>query len=188
MAHRRAAQGRGHAVRPADRGGVHRRAGRTRSGRCRSRRRARRPRDRDGPGPRRSDRAAAHSGDPCDRQHDGRAPAAGPDGVLAGAGLRAPAADGGGRDACDRRVRRAVATRPRDAIDWTAALAFGGFIAFGELLRLALPGGREAAPIAMVGAMAYALLLALPEPGSASPQWHLPRSLRCWSSPSPRSA
>src|ERR1700740_907606 len=43
-----------------------------------------------------------------------------------------------------------------------AALAFGGFIAFGELFRLALPGGREAAPIAMVGAMAYAMLLALP--------------------------
>ena len=45
---------------------------------------------------------------------------------------------------------------------WAPALAFGGFIAFGELLRLALPGGREAAPIAMVGAMSYALLLALP--------------------------
>jgi HD domain len=44
-------------------------------------------------------------------------------------------------------------------IDWHAALAFGGLIAFGELLRLALPGGREAAPIAMVGAMSYALLL-----------------------------
>jgi hypothetical protein len=39
------------------------------------------------------------------------------------------------------------------------AIAFGLFIAFGELLRLALPGGREAAPIAMSGAMAYALLL-----------------------------
>ena len=39
------------------------------------------------------------------------------------------------------------------------AVAFGAFIAFGELLRLALPGGREAAPIAMVGALAYALLL-----------------------------
>jgi HD domain-containing protein len=39
------------------------------------------------------------------------------------------------------------------------ALAFGGFIALGELLRLALPGGREAAPIAMAGAMAYAMLL-----------------------------
>jgi HD domain-containing protein len=47
-------------------------------------------------------------------------------------------------------------------VDWTVALAFGGFVAFGELLRLALPGGREAAPIAMVGAMSYALLLAVP--------------------------
>ena len=40
-------------------------------------------------------------------------------------------------------------------------MAFGLFIAFGELLRLALPGGREAAPIAMVGGLAYALLLDL---------------------------
>jgi hypothetical protein len=39
------------------------------------------------------------------------------------------------------------------------AVAFGLFIAFGELLRLALPGGREAAPIALAGALAYALLL-----------------------------
>ncbi len=39
------------------------------------------------------------------------------------------------------------------------ALSFGGFIAFGELLRLALPGGREAAPIALVGGMSYAMLL-----------------------------
>ncbi|MBO0835596.1 MAG: hypothetical protein J2P28_08765, partial [Actinobacteria bacterium] len=44
-------------------------------------------------------------------------------------------------------------------VNWNAALTFGGLIAFGELLRLALPGGREAAPIAMVGAMSYALLL-----------------------------
>jgi HD domain len=50
-------------------------------------------------------------------------------------------------------------------LNWRAALAFGGFIAFGELLRLALPGGREAAPIAMVGAMSYALLMALPRQG-----------------------
>jgi HD domain len=47
------------------------------------------------------------------------------------------------------------------AIFWPSALAFGGFIAFGELLRLALPGGRESAPIAMVGAMSYALLLSV---------------------------
>jgi hypothetical protein len=40
-----------------------------------------------------------------------------------------------------------------------AALAFGALIAFGELLRLNLPGDREAAPIATAGAMAYALLL-----------------------------
>lgn len=39
------------------------------------------------------------------------------------------------------------------------AVAFGLFIAFGELLRLALPGGREAAPIAMAGALGYSLLL-----------------------------
>jgi hypothetical protein len=43
--------------------------------------------------------------------------------------------------------------------DTPVAVAFGLFIAFGELLRLALPGGREAAPIAMAGAMSFALLL-----------------------------
>jgi len=41
----------------------------------------------------------------------------------------------------------------------SAALAFGALIAFGELLRLNLPGDREAAPIAAAGALAYALLL-----------------------------
>ncbi len=59
-------------------------------------------------------------------------------------------------------------------IYWRTALAFGGFIAFGELLRLALPGGREAAPIAMVGAMSYALLLALPGRGGAGQAVKLP--------------
>jgi hypothetical protein len=43
--------------------------------------------------------------------------------------------------------------------DVHAALAFGALIAFGELLRLNLPGDREAAPIAAAGAMAYALVL-----------------------------
>jgi hypothetical protein len=52
------------------------------------------------------------------------------------------------------------------------AVAFGLFIAFGELLRLALPGGREAAPIAMVGGLAYALLLDLK--GSPIPAPHSP--------------
>ncbi|HWF79498.1 MAG TPA: HD domain-containing phosphohydrolase [Streptosporangiaceae bacterium] len=40
-----------------------------------------------------------------------------------------------------------------------AAIAFGLFIAFGELLRLSLPGGREAAPIAMTAALALAMAL-----------------------------
>jgi hypothetical protein len=61
-------------------------------------------------------------------------------------------------------VLAALATAPISFHDVSAAaaLAFGGFIALGELLRLALPGGREAAPIAMVGGMSYALLLAVP--------------------------
>jgi HD domain len=41
------------------------------------------------------------------------------------------------------------------------ALAFGGLIAFGEVLRLSLPGGREAAPIASAGALAYAVIVKL---------------------------
>ena len=47
------------------------------------------------------------------------------------------------------------------------AIAFGLFIAFGELLRLALPGGREAAPIAMTAAFAYAMVLRIAVPGHA---------------------
>jgi hypothetical protein len=43
--------------------------------------------------------------------------------------------------------------------DVHGALAFGALIAFGELLRLNLPGDRDAAPIATAGALAYALLL-----------------------------
>jgi hypothetical protein len=43
--------------------------------------------------------------------------------------------------------------------DPRVALAFGVLIAFGEVLRLNLPGDREAAPIAMAGALAYALLV-----------------------------
>src|SRR6202046_925725 len=39
------------------------------------------------------------------------------------------------------------------------AVAFGVLIAFGEVLRLYLPGDRETAPIAMAGALAYALLI-----------------------------
>jgi hypothetical protein len=43
--------------------------------------------------------------------------------------------------------------------DPRAAIAFGVLIAFGELLRLSLPGDRESAPIATAGALAYALLI-----------------------------
>jgi HD domain len=42
-----------------------------------------------------------------------------------------------------------------------AAIVFGLFVAFGELLRLSLPGGREAAPIAMTAAMAFAMTLTI---------------------------
>jgi HD domain len=61
----------------------------------------------------------------------------------------------------------AVETQAHHSIEWKTALAFGGFIALGELLRLALPGGRESAPIAMVGAMSYALLLTVHGLGAA---------------------
>jgi hypothetical protein len=43
--------------------------------------------------------------------------------------------------------------------DTRIAVAFGSAIAVGELLRLRLPGGREAAPIATAFALAYALLM-----------------------------
>jgi hypothetical protein len=56
----------------------------------------------------------------------------------------------------------ATTTITAQHVQRSTALAFGGFIAFGELLRLVLPGGREAAPIAVVGGMSYALLLNLP--------------------------
>jgi len=64
-------------------------------------------------------------------------------------------------------IANSIHVTGHDPIDWAPALIFGGFIAFGELLRLALPGGRESAPIAMVGAMSYALLLSLPIYGRA---------------------
>jgi hypothetical protein len=52
-----------------------------------------------------------------------------------------------------------------------AAVAFGALIAFGELLRLNLPGDREAAPIATAGALAYTLLMRVGDtPARYSPQ------------------
>jgi HD superfamily phosphodiesterase len=52
-----------------------------------------------------------------------------------------------------------VATASPDGfVEPGTALAFGAFIALGEIVRITLPGGRDAAPIAMAGALAYALL------------------------------
>jgi hypothetical protein len=57
--------------------------------------------------------------------------------------------------------------------DVRAAIAFGALIAFGELLRLNLPGDRDAAPIATAGALAYALLLRIGD----SPARHGPQQV-----------
>jgi hypothetical protein len=49
------------------------------------------------------------------------------------------------------------------------ALAFGALIAFGEVLRLALPGGRETAPVSSAGALAYAVVLRIGSVPAAQP-------------------
>jgi len=51
-----------------------------------------------------------------------------------------------------------VTASPGKFVDVRVAVAFGAFIALGELVRITLPGGRDAAPIATAGAIAYALL------------------------------
>ena len=76
----------------------------------------------------------------------------------------------------------ATATINVQRVEVKAALSFGGFIALGELLRLALPGGREAAPIAMVGGMSYALLLTVHGAQPRSSSSKAPASLRMPSS------
>ncbi|HEX9035119.1 MAG TPA: HD domain-containing protein [Streptosporangiaceae bacterium] len=48
--------------------------------------------------------------------------------------------------------------------DTKVAVAFALFVAFGELLRLSLPGDREAAPIAMSAAFAYAMAIRIVQP------------------------
>lgn len=53
------------------------------------------------------------------------------------------------------------------------ALAFGGLIALGELLRLELPGARQAAPIASAGAIAYAMLLRVGAVPALHPPLHV---------------
>src|SRR5260370_1457299 len=54
-------------------------------------------------------------------------------------------------------LARTAAAGP--VVDPRTAIAFGSVIAIGELLRLGLPRGREAAPIATAAALAYALLM-----------------------------
>lgn len=56
-------------------------------------------------------------------------------------------------------VAMAATASPDGFTDARTALAFGAFIALGEVVRITLPGGRDAAPIATAGALAYALLL-----------------------------
>jgi hypothetical protein len=51
-----------------------------------------------------------------------------------------------------------VTASPNGFVDVGVAAAFAAFIALGELVRITLPGGRDAAPIATAGALAYALL------------------------------
>src|SRR6202451_4923675 len=56
-------------------------------------------------------------------------------------------------------VASVAQTTVQDLRDPRIAVAFGVLIAFGEVLRLNLPGDRETAPIGMAGALAYALLI-----------------------------
>ena len=56
-----------------------------------------------------------------------------------------------------------VTASPGGFVDVHIALAFGAFIALGELVRITLPGGRDAAPIATAGALGYVLLTRYPD-------------------------
>lgn len=58
-----------------------------------------------------------------------------------------------------------VSASPGGFVDAPVAAAFAAFIALGELVRITLPGGRDAAPISTAGALAYALLLRWPDAG-----------------------
>lgn len=49
-------------------------------------------------------------------------------------------------------------TAARGVEDAWVALAFAAFVAFGELVRLTLPGERDAAPLGVAAALAYCLL------------------------------
>src|SRR5262245_25864193 len=55
----------------------------------------------------------------------------------------------------------AAATTQRGIVQPWTALVFAVFIAFGELIRVTLPGERESAPLGIAGALAYAVLPAV---------------------------
>lgn len=55
-----------------------------------------------------------------------------------------------------------LTSSPGGFVDVRIAAAFGAFIALGEFVRITLPGGRDAAPIATAGAISYALLTKYP--------------------------
>ena len=56
-------------------------------------------------------------------------------------------------------VASVAQTAAEGLADPRIAVAFGALIAFGEVLRLNLPGDRETAPVGFAGALAYALLI-----------------------------
>lgn len=60
-----------------------------------------------------------------------------------------------------------VTASPGGLVDLRIAIAFAAFSALGEFVRITLPGGRDAAPIATAGAFAYALLTDYPDGGTA---------------------
>ena len=85
-----------------------------------------------------------------------------PDGTSRAARARPPRTPGAGCSSFSRGlllVWSVAQTAVNGVHNVHAALAFGALIALGELLRLNLPGDREAAPMATAGALAYALLL-----------------------------
>lgn len=66
-----------------------------------------------------------------------------------------------------------VTASPGGFVDLQVALAFTAFIAVGELVRITLPGGRDAAPIATAGALSYALLVSYRGDDSDHSAWQV---------------
>ena len=86
------------------------------------------------------------------------------------------------------RVAAVAATSRVDFVQPGIAIAFAAFIACGELVRITLPGGRDAAPIATAGALGYVLLTTFAggdpppvETQQAPCRWSPSSSSPCWS-------